>query len=121
MKVILAPATGECVLVSKKPQRVAPSSKQALGDKAAENKTRDVGVEDGDGDGVVNPEEPKVMVFDEVTVQELPHSCCVSWLFPLFENIFVNLLLWANAMCPPAVVSNTISTANVAIAIFFIL
>ena len=63
MKVILAPATGECVLVSKKPQRVAPSSKQALGDKAAENKTRDVGV--GDGDGVVNPEEPKVMVFDE--------------------------------------------------------
>ena len=66
MKVILTPATGECVLVSKKPQRVAPSPKQAPGDKAAENKTRDVGVGDGDGDGVVNPEEPKVMVFDEV-------------------------------------------------------
>lgn len=46
---------------------------------------------DGDGDGVVNPEEP--VVFDEVTVQELPHSCCVSWLFPVFENTIVNLLL----------------------------
>jgi hypothetical protein len=37
---------------------------------------RDVGV--GDGDGVVNPEEPELMVFDEVTVQELPQSCCIS-------------------------------------------
>jgi hypothetical protein len=46
---------------------------------------------DGDGDGVVNPEEP--VVFDEVTVQELPHSCCLSWLFPVFENTIVNLLL----------------------------
>jgi hypothetical protein len=46
---------------------------------------------DGDGDGVVNPEEP--VVFDEVTVQELPHPCCVSWLFPVFENTIVNLLL----------------------------
>ena len=49
------------------------------------------GVADGDGDGVVNPEEP--VVFDEVTVQELPHSCCVAWLFPVFENTIVNLLL----------------------------
>ena len=49
------------------------------------------GVADGDGDGVVNPEEP--VVFDEVTVQELPHPCCVSWLFPVFENTIVNLLL----------------------------
>jgi hypothetical protein len=49
------------------------------------------GVSNGDGDGVVNPEEP--VVFDEVTVQELPHSCCVSWLFPVFENTIVNLLL----------------------------
>ena len=46
---------------------------------------------DGDGDGVVNPEEP--VVFGEVTVQELPHSCCFSWLFPVFENTIVNLLL----------------------------
>jgi hypothetical protein len=46
---------------------------------------------DGDEDGVVNPEEP--VVFDEVTVQELPHSCCLSWLFPVFENTIVNLLL----------------------------
>jgi len=51
------------------------------------------GVSNGiaDGDGVVNPEEP--VVFDEVTVQELPHSCCLSWLFPVFENTIVNLLL----------------------------
>jgi hypothetical protein len=47
----------------------------------------------GVGVGVVDPEEPELMVFDEVTVHELPHSCCVSWLFPLFENILVNLLL----------------------------
>jgi len=51
------------------------------------------GVSNGvaDGNGVVNPEEP--VVFDEVTVQELPHSCCLSWLFPVFENTIVNLLL----------------------------
>jgi hypothetical protein len=51
------------------------------------------GVSNGvaDGDGVVNPEEP--VVFDEVTVQELPHSCCLSWLFSVFENTIVNLLL----------------------------
>jgi hypothetical protein len=66
------------------------------------------------------PKNQKV-VFDEVTVQELPHSCCVSWLYALFENIFVNLLLWANPICRLTVVSNTISAAKVAIAIFFIL
>ena len=72
---------------------------------------------DGDGDGVVNPEEP--VVFDEVTVQELPHSCCVSWLFSVFENTIVNLLLQANAICPRtiiAVLSTNSSAANVATA-----
>ena len=72
---------------------------------------------DGDGDGVVNPEEP--VVFDEVTVQQLPHSCCVSWLFPVFENTIVNLLLQANAICPLtviAVLSTNSSAANVATA-----
>lgn len=77
------------------------------------------GVSNGaaDGDGVVNPEEP--VVFDEVTVQELPHSCCVSWLFPVFENAIVNLLLQANAICPLtiiAVLSTNSSAANVATA-----
>ena len=77
------------------------------------------GVSNGvaDGDGVVNPEEP--VVFDEVTVQELPHSCCVSWLFPVFENTIVNLLLQANAICPLtiiAVLSTNSSAANVATA-----
>jgi hypothetical protein len=76
------------VLVFKKPSKpVIRSAKQSV----PPIKDRDVAV--GDGEGVVYPVEPKVMVFDEVTVQELPHSCCVSWLFPLFENIFVNLLL----------------------------
>jgi hypothetical protein len=45
----------------------------------------------GDGDGVVNPEEPEVMVFDDVSVQELPQSCCISWLLPLLEKSLVNL------------------------------
>ena len=77
------------------------------------------GVANGDGgrDGVVNPEEPGVL--DEVTVQELPHSCCLSWLFPVFENTIVNLLLQANAICPItiiAVLSTNSSAANVATA-----
>ena len=49
-----------------------------------------VGDGDGDGDGDVN-DEPELMVFDEVSVQELPQSCCISWLFPLLEKSLVNL------------------------------
>ena len=72
-----------------------------------------------DGVGVVNPEEPYLLLFDEVTVQKLPHSCCLSWLFPVFENTIVNLLLQANAICPLtiiAVLNTNSSAANVATA-----
>jgi hypothetical protein len=53
------------------------------------------------------------MVFDEVTLQEFPQFCCM-----LLAKIF---LLYANAICPLVILSTTISTANVAIAIFVIL
>ena len=76
------------------------------------------GVSNGiaDGVGVVNPEEPYLLLFD---VQKLPHSCRLSWLFPVFENTIVNLLLLANAICPLtiiAVLSTNSSAANVATA-----
>ena len=34
-------------------------------------------VGDGGGDGDVN-DEPELMVFDEGSIQEFPHSCCIS-------------------------------------------
>jgi hypothetical protein len=80
VKVTLAPTTGEPVLVSKVPVNTSAS----CGDPNVATKIRDVGV--GDGDGVVNPEELELIVFDEVTVQELPQSCCISWLFRFFHT-----------------------------------
>lgn len=89
---------------------MAAVSKVPLTSPADARKVRDVGV--GDGVGVVNAEVPVLIVFDDVTVHELPQSCCVSWLFPLLENMY------ANAMCPlPIIAVLTSSTANIAIVI----
>ena len=64
MKVIVAPATGP-VPVSKVPCNTS-------GWPGVINKVRVVGVGDVDGGRLVNPEEPELMVFDELKLHELP-------------------------------------------------
>jgi hypothetical protein len=94
VKVIVAPATGECVFVS----RVPVNSQEAVQSSAGPSpKVRIVGVGDGDftfigvGVGVINPEQPELMVFDE---QYKNYRILVVFLdYFHYSNTLINLLL----------------------------